>query len=69
MEYITIETTGDAQDFGDLTVARGNGFGGCGSATRGLFAGGIGSPGSATFYNVIDFITISTLGMQQILVI
>ena len=63
MEYITIATTGDSIDFGDLTVARGNGFGGCGSATRGLFGGGgIGSPGSATFYNVIDFITISTLG-------
>ena len=31
IQYITIASTGDATDFGDLTVARGNCFGSSGS--------------------------------------
>jgi hypothetical protein len=63
IEYITIQSTGNSIDFGDLTVARGNGFGGCGSSTRGVFGGGgSGNPGSVTFYNTIDYITIAVLG-------
>ena len=39
IEYVTIATLGNAQDFGDLTVARKKRF--CFSnATRGVFAGG-----------------------------
>ena len=38
IDYITIASTGDAADFGDLAVGR-NGFGGCGSTTRGVFMG------------------------------
>ena len=39
IDYVTISTLGDAQDFGDLTVARGH-TAGMSSRTRGLFAGG-----------------------------
>ena len=50
MDYITIATTGNATDFGDLTVARGQG--GCVSnSTRGGYMGGYGAaedlPGGA----------------------
>ena len=38
IEYITIATTGNAQDFGDLTAAR-NTTGATSSPTRGIFAG------------------------------
>ena len=57
IEFITISTTGNTQDFGDLTVARGSHFG-CSSNVRGVFAGGA-SPSSD---NIIDFVTISTTG-------
>lgn len=57
IEFITISTTGNAQDFGDLTVARGSHFG-CSSNVRGVFAGGV----SPSKDNTIDFVTISTTG-------
>ena len=56
IDFCTIATTGNAADFGDLTVARMNG-GMTGSSTRGMYAGGV-NPGA----NVIDFITIATTG-------
>ena len=37
--YVTVETTGDATDFGDLTVGRDQ-LSGRSSSTRGLFGGG-----------------------------
>ena len=57
IEFITISTTGNTQDFGDLTVARGSHFG-CSSNVRGVFAGGV----SPSKDNTIDFVTISTTG-------
>jgi hypothetical protein len=57
IEYITISTTGNAQDFGDLTVARGAIFG-CSSNVRGVFAGGA----SPSIDNTIDYVTISSTG-------
>ena len=57
IEFITISTTGNAQDFGDLTVARGS-ISGCSSNIRGVFAGGV----SPSQDNTIDFVTISTTG-------
>ena len=53
IDYITIATTGNAKDFGDLTSARAD-AGGCSSATRGIFAGG-----STT---AIDYVTIQSTG-------
>ena len=56
--YITQDTTGNATDFGDLTVGR-MGLAGCSNSTRGVFAGG---NYGATFTNIIDYITIQTTG-------
>jgi hypothetical protein len=61
IEYVTIESTGNAVDFGDLTVVRRQ-VSGCSSPTRGVFFGGQNPSPTPTFYNVIDFVTISTLG-------
>jgi len=65
IDYVTIATTGTANDLGDLTVARSR-FGGGGSPVRGVFAGGFGGPSpTSTWYNVIDFVTIATIGNAQ----
>ena len=60
MEYVTISTTGNAQDFGDLVMRRS----GCQSVmsdTRGIFAGGYSglSPDERV---EMDYITTATLG-------
>ena len=57
IDYITIATTGNATDFGDLSVAR-IGPGACSSSARGVFGGGA----TPTNTNTIDFITIATTG-------
>ena len=61
IDYITISTTGNAQDFGDLSAVK-RGIGGGSNATRGIFAGGYGEPANV---NTIEFATISTLGNTQ----
>ena len=60
MEYVTISTTGNGIDFGDLSTAR---YGGSSvsSRTRGVFAGGRSDP-PAAYYNVMDIITIASTG-------
>jgi hypothetical protein len=58
MGYITIATTGNAQYFGDLTVAR-SWAGATANQVRGLYVGG---RQSGTYYNTIDYCTISTAG-------
>ena len=57
ISYITISTTGDASDFGNLTVARGY-TACCAGGGRGIIAGGY----TGSTVNVIDYITISTTG-------
>jgi len=65
IDYVTIATTGTANDLGDLTVAKSR-FGGGGSPVRGVFAGGFGGPSpTSTWYNVIDFVNIATIGNAQ----
>ena len=59
LEYITIASTGNITDFGDLTVARQD-LAGCGSSTRGISAGGGDSSGNAK--NEIDYVTIASTG-------
>ena len=59
IDYITIASTGNATDFGDLTVARAY-LAGLSSSTRGVVGGGAISDG--TVQNVIDFITIASTG-------
>ena len=61
IDFITIATTGDAQDFGDLTENTYHNQGATSSSTRGVFAGGyFASPTPAT--NVISYATIATTG-------
>ena len=57
MDYITIDTTGNATDFGDLTVAK-QGPAGVSSDTRGVIGGGHLAGAS----NVMDYITIASTG-------
>jgi len=62
IEYITISTTGDAEDFGDLTLAR-TAVAGVSNSTSGraVFAGGSVSPGGiGNQTNVIDYVTMLT---------
>ena len=57
MDFIEIATTGNAQDFGDLTVILRN-IATCASSTRGIFASGQ----SPSVSDVICFTTISSSG-------
>ena len=58
IEFITMATTGNSTNFGDLPVARRGGFGTSNSRLA-IFAGGY-TPGS--FKNAIDQVTIQTTG-------
>ena len=58
MDYITIASTGNATDFGNLTDSR-YGCGGAASAVRGTWMGGQDGSGNS---NIIDYITIATTG-------
>ena len=57
LEYVTIATTGDATDFGDMTDNKIR-YGGCSSSTRGIIAAG----GAPSVTNSITYITIATTG-------
>ena len=60
IQFVTIATTGNATDFGDLTATR-YGGGALSNSTRGCFVGGVTYPG-ATRQNIIDFVNIATTG-------
>ena len=73
IEFITIASTGDASDFGDSTLAR-QADSATSSPTRGVVGGGEGQAGSSYSHanpaspfaeNLIDFVTIATLGNAQ----
>ena len=57
IDLITIATTGDSTDFGNLTQSRAGGNG-TSNSIRGVFGGGI----SPTYRDTIDFVTISSAG-------
>jgi len=57
IDFITISTTGNSQDFGDLTYTPFYGAA-CASSTRGLHAGGA----TPTIVNTINYLTIMTMG-------
>ena len=63
IHQITIMTTGDSTDFGDLSYGRG-GWGGGSNATRGIMMGGA-PDNTNNRVNIIDFITIATEGNAQ----
>ena len=64
IQYVTISTTGNTQDFGDLTAVTRSGFA-LSNSTRGLYGGG--SPGGSPSpnFNTIEFITIASTGDAQ----
>jgi len=65
IDYVTIASTGNASDFGDLSVTRGYAAG-VSDKTAGVDRGCFGSGFDDTsFYNTIDYITISTTGNAQ----
>jgi hypothetical protein len=58
MDFVNISSTGNAINFGSLSVAR-RGTSSCSSSTRGLFGGGYFTP---SYSNVIDYITLASEG-------
>ena len=55
--FITISSTGDSTDFGNLTQSR-RAIAGVSNATRGVFCGGL----SPTPRDTVDYVTIATTG-------
>ncbi len=60
IDFITISTFGNGQDFGDMSAAR-RGYGGAGSHVRGIFAGGDGAT-TGNPANRMGHITYASLG-------
>jgi hypothetical protein len=60
IDFIIIETLGDAQDFGDVAANKQDNAG-CASSTRGVFAGGVSLPSYAQI-DVIEYVTIASKG-------
>jgi hypothetical protein len=58
IEYLTIATTGDNTDFGDLTVSRGDQSAAVTSKTRAVCCGGY----TGTRSNVMDYVEIASTG-------
>jgi hypothetical protein len=58
IDYVTIATTGNALDFGDLTIKKYT-LAGCSNSTRGIFAGGYSEELSLSI-NVIEYVTIAS---------
>ena len=57
IDFMNLDTTGNAADFGDLSVAR-HGVSASSSRTRGIFLGGE----TPSVSDVIDFVTIASTG-------
>jgi hypothetical protein len=62
IDYVTFATAGNAANFGNLLASKSE-IDGCSSSTRGVFAGGqVGTGGTNTPINVIEYVTIATTG-------
>ena len=61
IDYVTISSTGNASDFGDLTSVRRDSAS-LSSSTRGVIGGSYTAPGSAPYYQNLDYITIASTG-------
>jgi hypothetical protein len=57
IDYITIASKGNAQDFGDITTAT-SGVSACSTLIRGVFAGGY----QPTVVNTMEYVTIASTG-------
>ena len=60
LEYITISTTGNTSDFGDVNVKKSNAGGGMTNGVRMVIGPGLDAPGQ--YNNTIEYITMATLG-------
>ena len=60
IDFINLDSTGNATDFGNLTLAR-VATGSCASRTRGMIGGGY-EPSPELYVDKIEFITISSTG-------
>ena len=58
IEFVQIATLGDAQDFGDLILARTINNGCFSNATRGIFGGGV-TPGAT---DIMEYVTMASTG-------
>jgi hypothetical protein len=56
IEYITIASTGNSTDFGDLTLSK-HGRAAASSSTLGVWAGGV-----SAYSDTIDYVNIGTTG-------
>ena len=65
IDYVTIASTGNAVDFGNLDQNIGGGPGGGASSTRGVFSGGYNPSPALTSLNILQYITIATTGNTQ----
>ena len=63
IEFVTIASTGNSQEFGDLIDSRELMEVSCGNATRGVWMGGGDSP--SQIHNMMQYIQIQTLGNAQ----
>jgi len=61
MNYVTIASTGDGRDFGDLSTTA-QYMGSFASTTRGFWLGGNSPSPSPGLINTIDYVTVSTTG-------
>ena len=61
IEFVTISSAGNSQDFGDLSGNGRSDLGSCASATRGFAMGGF-DENTPNYNNEIDFVTISSTG-------
>lgn len=61
IEYITISSMGNGQDFGDLINSI-TSVGSLASSTRGIFAGGLTNPSPITYTNEIQYVTTASTG-------
>jgi hypothetical protein len=61
IDYITISTTGNSIDFGDIANPKDRGAC-CASTTRGVFGGGFGQAPTLTPTSTIEYVTISSTG-------
>ena len=62
MDFVTIASEGNGQDFGDLTEGRRNISGNSNSIRATFAAGTTASSGTGNNVNTIDFITIASTG-------
>lgn len=62
IDYINIAAAGNALDFGDLTRSNASYLASFSSSTRGVWANGADGTSNLTGVNVIDYVTIMSLG-------